>query len=68
MQSSKWRTRRQPLYGSDYPYVAPQVLTQVLARMKQYLTDEPDLAPFREMILVHNAHQLFTDPTPIPSP
>ena len=56
------------LYGSDYPYVAPQVLTQGLARMKQYLTDEPDLAPFREMILVQNAHQLFTDPTPIPSP
>ena len=47
------------LYGSDYPYVAPQVLTQSLARMKQYLTDEPDLAPFREMILYQNAHQLF---------
>ena len=26
------------LYGSDYPYVAPQVLTKSLARMKQYLT------------------------------
>ena len=24
------------LYGSDYPYVAPQVLTQSLARMKDY--------------------------------
>ena len=47
------------LYGSDYPYVAPQVLTQGLARMKQYLTDEPDLAPFKEMILWKNAHQLF---------
>ncbi len=47
------------LYGSDYPYVAPQVLTQGLARMKQYLTDEPDLAPFREMFLWKNAHQLF---------
>ena len=47
------------LYGSDYPYVAPQVLTQSLKRMKQYLTDEPDLAPFREMILYQNAHQLF---------
>ncbi|MCR5780055.1 MAG: amidohydrolase, partial [Bacteroidaceae bacterium] len=32
------------LYGSDYPYVAPQVLTQSLARMKQYLSDETDLA------------------------
>lgn len=47
------------LYGSDYPYVAPQVLTKSLKRMKQYLTDEPDLAPFREMILYQNAHQLF---------
>ena len=47
------------LYGSDYPYVAPQVLTQSLARMKQYLTDEPDLVPFKEMFLYKNAHQLF---------
>ena len=47
------------LYGSDYPYVAPQVLTQSLARMKQYLTTEADLAPFREMILYKNANQLF---------
>ncbi len=47
------------LYGSDYPYVAPQVLTQSLARMKQYLTDEPDLVPFREMILHKNAEWLL---------
>ena len=47
------------LYGSDYPYVAPQVLTQSLARMKQYLSDETDLAPFREMILYQNANELF---------
>ena len=47
------------LYGSDYPYVAPQVLTKSLAMMKQYLSDEPDLVPFREMILFQNAHQLF---------
>ena len=47
------------LYGSDYPYVAPQVLTQSLARMMQYLTTEPDLAPFREMILHNNAESLF---------
>ena len=52
------------LYGSDYPYVAPQVLTQSLARMKQYLSSEPDLAPFREMILYKNARSL----TPCPSP
>ncbi len=49
------------LYGSDYPYVAPQVLTQSLARMKQYLTMEADLAPFREMILYKNANQLFNN-------
>ena len=47
------------LYGSDYPYVAPQVLTQGLKRMKQYLTDEPDLAPFKEMFLYKNASWLF---------
>jgi predicted TIM-barrel fold metal-dependent hydrolase/quinol monooxygenase YgiN len=47
------------LYGSDYPYVAPQVLTQGLARMKQYLTTEPDLAPYKEMIFWQNAKWLF---------
>ena len=47
------------LYGSDYPYVAPQVLTQSLARMKKYLSDETDLVPFREMILYQNANELF---------
>ena len=47
------------LYGSDYPYVAPQMLTQSLQRMRQYLTAEPDLAPFREMILHKNADRLF---------
>ena len=47
------------LYGSDYPYVAPQVLTAGLARMKQYLTDEPDLAPYKEMILWENARRII---------
>ena len=47
------------LYGSDYSYVAPAVLTAALARMKQYLTDEPDLAPYKDQILWKNAHQLF---------
>ena len=47
------------LYGSDYPYVAPQALTQSLQRMQQYLTDEPDLAPYKEMILHKNADWLF---------
>ena len=47
------------LYGSDYPYVAPQVLTQSLQRMKQYLATEKDLAPYQEMILYRNAEKLF---------
>ena len=37
------------LYGSDYPYVAPQVLMQSLARMKQYLSTEPDQAPLKDI-------------------
>lgn len=47
------------LYGSDYPYVAPQVLTASLQRMKEYLISNPGLAPYREMILQKNAQQLF---------
>ena len=47
------------LYGSDYHYVAPQVLTQSLQRMKDYLTTEPDLAPYKEMIMHKNAERLF---------
>jgi len=47
------------LYGSDYPYVAPQVLSQSLQRMKQYLSTETDLAPYRDMILWKNARELF---------
>jgi len=47
------------LYGSDYPYVAPQVLTQSLGRMRQYLSTVTDLAPYQEMILWKNAHRLF---------
>ena len=47
------------LYGSDYPYVAPQVLVNGLQRMRQYLTDEPDLEPYKEMILYKNALKLF---------
>ena len=55
------------LYGSDYPYVAPQVLTQSLARMKQYLTTEQDLAPFKEMILWKNAKWLLGQSSEKPS-
>lgn len=57
------------LYGSDYPYVAPQVLTAGLQRMSNYLSEESDLAPFREMILHKNAELLFgaTDETHSPN-
>ena len=55
------------LYGSDYPYVAPQALTQSLARMKQYLSTEPDLAPFCEMILYKNAQWLMSQSSEKPS-
>ena len=55
------------LYGSDYPYVAPQVLTQSLARMKDYLSKEPDLVPLRKMILSQNAKWLFGLTTEKPS-
>ena len=54
------------LYGSDYPYVAPQVLTAGLQRMRNYLTDEADLAPFKEMILYKNAQWLFGQMTEKP--
>jgi predicted TIM-barrel fold metal-dependent hydrolase/quinol monooxygenase YgiN len=47
------------LYGSDFPYVQPQVLTQSLARMKDYLSKEPDLIPYKDMILSRNAKWLF---------
>ena len=47
------------LYGSDYPYVAPGALTASLSRLRKYLDEEPDLAPFKELILSKNAEKLF---------
>lgn len=47
------------LYGSDHPYVAPQALTASLRRMQAYLAAEPDLSPYRDMILRDNALRLF---------
>lgn len=35
------------------------MLTQSLLRMQQYLTTEPDLAPYKEMILHKNAEWLL---------
>lgn len=52
------------LYGSDYPYVAPQMLTQSLVRMKNYLSSESDLSPYKERILYKNACQLFNQKRP----
>jgi predicted TIM-barrel fold metal-dependent hydrolase len=47
------------LYGSDYPYVAPKVLTQSIGRLRQYLSSEPDFAPNQKKILSENARLLF---------
>lgn len=56
------------LYGSDFPYAAPHILTAGLRCMKQYLTDEPDLAPWRDAILRDNALRLFGNTTrPLPN-
>lgn len=49
------------LYGSDYPYVAPKVLTASIERLKAYLKKEADLAPYYNMILDGNARALFGD-------
>lgn len=49
------------LYGSDYPYVAPKVLTASIGRLKAYLKKEADLAPYYDMILEGNARALFGD-------
>ena len=38
---------------------APQVLTAGLEKMKKYLSDDPDLAPYRDMFLRENARALF---------
>lgn len=47
------------LYGSDYPYAAPAILTEGLKRMESYLNDESDLKPYKELFLWRNAQALF---------
>lgn len=47
------------LYGSDYPYGSPQMLTQSIERMRDYLSKEPDLKPYKDMFLWKNAQALF---------
>ena len=47
------------MYGSDFPYVAPQVLAAGLEKMKKYLASERDLVSYRDMFLRENARALF---------
>ncbi len=47
------------LYGSDYPYQSAPVLRKALNNMRQWLASEPDLAPYADDILRHNALRLF---------
>ena len=47
------------MYGSDFPYAAPQVLTAGLEKMKKYLGAERDLVSYRDMFLGENARALF---------
>lgn len=47
------------MYGSDFPYAAPQVLTAGLEKMKKYLGAERDLVSYRDMFLRENARALF---------
>lgn len=56
------------MYGSDFPYVNPTVLCAQLERMRQYLDDDPELAPYRDMFLHENAEYLFglRDEAPVP--
>ncbi|MBO4528518.1 MAG: amidohydrolase family protein [Victivallales bacterium] len=59
------------LYGSDFPYAAPQALSAGLKRLTATLDDMPELAPFKEDILSGNALRLFglskTEPNVIPT-
>ncbi|MBR4985052.1 MAG: amidohydrolase family protein [Proteobacteria bacterium] len=47
------------LYGSDYPYGAPGVLTTNLNRLKEDIKRDGELAPFLDKFLYENAHKLF---------
>lgn len=47
------------LYGSDFPYVKPDVLVAGARRMQDYLAADPTLASYRQMFLYDNAKQLF---------
>ncbi len=51
------------LYGSDYPYQPAAVLTENLLRMRSWIAEDEELAPYSEDILAGNATALFTDKT-----
>lgn len=47
------------MYGSDYPYIADRVLVDNLQRMRTYLSEDAELAPYARKILWENAARLF---------
>ena len=47
------------LYGSDYPYGAPNILTANLNRLKEEISRDGELAPYLEQFLYKNAQKLF---------
>ncbi len=47
------------MYGSDYPYLGSEVLTNNLKAMKKAIADDKELAPYQEMIFGGNANSLF---------
>lgn len=47
------------LYGSDYPYQPAGVLEKNLNNMRQWLSDDPELATFKDDFLRNNALRLF---------
>ena len=47
------------LYGSDYPYGAPNILTANLNRLKEEISRDGELAPYLEHFLYKNAQKLF---------
>lgn len=47
------------MYGSDYPYIADKVLADNLQRMRTYLSEDAELAPYARKILWENAVRLF---------
>ncbi len=51
------------LYGSDYPYHPAEVLTENLKRMRSWIAEDEELAPYSEDILANNAIALFSDQT-----